>query len=159
MRARPNVDAGTPLPDRLTRLAGTHRARPRDGTFRELRADILPELKSTRRVPVFNTSINGSGRRDGKTHVAANVTGETHGRRRHVPSPARRLRKRPGFRLVVHERRLFLVIEEGRLGFFVTCRGGIDAGHVWVDGMQHTRRISIQRGHAQAPLAGRTNEL
>ena len=51
------------------------------------------------------------------------------------------------------------VIEKGRLGFFMICRGGIDAGQIGFDGMQHTGRISIQRRHSQAALRSRTNEL
>ena len=56
-------------------------------------------------------------------------------------------------------RRIVLIVEQGRLGFFVTHRGGIDAGHMGFHRVQYTRRISVQRGHSQAALTGRTDEL
>ena len=48
---------------------------------------------------------------------------------------------------------------EGRLGVFAIRRGGIDAGHGEIDGVQHARRIAIQQGHTQAALTGRADGL
>ena len=55
--------------------------------------------------------------------------------------------------------RIVLIVEQGRLGFFVTRRRGIDAGHGGFHRVQHTRRISVQRGHSQGALTGRADEL
>ena len=163
MKTRANVDAGTrlPLPDRLPGFAAGSRARPLDGTFRESGPGVFSRQESTGFVSISGSgiSINGGGARDGKAHLAAHETGEAHRRGRHVSPPAYRSRERLPVRLAVCRRHILPVVEEGRPGFPATCRGGIDAGHIGIDRVQHTRRISIQRGHSQAGLAGRADEL
>ena len=148
-----NVDAGTRLllPDRLPGFAAGSRARPFDGTFRESDPGVLSGEKSTGFVSIHDVSSSGSsisinrgGARDGKAHLSP---------------PSSRLRERLPIHLAVRRRRILLVVEEGRLGFPATCRSGVDAGRIGIDRMQHTRRISIQRGISQTALAGRTDEL
>ena len=78
MRARANVDAGAPLPDRSTRLGGARGARPTDGTFRELGPGVLPGLESADSASFSGTLINGGGASDGKARLTANEAGETH---------------------------------------------------------------------------------
>ena len=172
MPARADVDAGRrlPLPDRLPGFAAGGRARPLDGTFRESSPGVLTGQESTGFVSILEVSLSGpgtsihrGGARDRKAHLAAHETEEAHRRGRHVSPPACRLHKRLlPIRLAVRRRRLLLIVlivEEGRLGVLATCRGGIDAGYGGIDGVQHARRITIQRGHAQAALAGRADEL
>ena len=156
---RANVDAGARLPDRLSRLARHRGTRPRDGLFREQGTGVLASLESTSLTPFPGSFIDGRGNGDREAHVAPDEAREAHRRRWHVSTPAGRLGERAILRFTIRERRIFLVVEESRLGPFLARRSGVDAGQAGVDGVQHTRGISVQRRHPEAPLAGRTDEL
>ena len=149
MRPRANVEAGTRLPDRFSRLARHRGTRPRDGLFREQGTGVLASLESTSLTAFPGSFIDGRGNGDRETHVAPDEAGEANGRRRHVSTPAGRLGERALLRFTIRERRIFRVVVER----------GIDSGKAGINGVEHPRRIALQRRHPEAPLAGRTNEL
>ena len=159
MRPRANVDSRAPLPDRLGRFAARRGTRPRDGMLGKGGPDVLANQEPPPLAPLLIASVDGRGSRDREAHIAANTTGEADRRWRHVPPPARRSRMRFIVRLAARGRRFFRVVEEGRLGLFVYCRGGVDTGQAGVYGVKHPRRISIQRRYPQAALSGRSDEL
>ena len=76
-----------------------------------------------------------------------------------MAAPKRRLRQGLLARFAVRVRRIFRVVEAGRLGIFVPRRGGIDAGQAGGDGVQHPRRMPIQWGHPHSASGGRSDEL
>ena len=163
MRPGAYVDGGAALPDRkrfarcARRRSGN--ARPRDGLLRERGPEILADLEPTLLAPLPGARVHGGGGRDREARLTSNEAGEAGGRRRHVPSPARR----PGTRAVVGPAaRIRLVVrfvEEGRLRRFPAFRGGVEAGEAGVDGMQHPRGIAVQRRRPEAPFPGRPDEL
>ena len=159
MRPRADIDAGAPLPDLMAQAAGRRGARPTHGLFREPSPDVLANPKPPFLLPLPGVLVDGCGSGDRQPHVSANEAGEADRRRRNIPTPTGRLGERAILRSPIRRRRLFRVVEEHRLRFLMSCRRGIDAGEPRVDGMQHPRRVSIQRGHPEAPLLGRPDEL
>ena len=162
MRPRTNVDSRTSSPKRLVGLARNGGSRPGDRGFREFGPGVLPSLKSSPLASFFGASIYGSGGRDGKSHVPANVAGESDRRRRHVPAPARRSRERRDIGFRARVRRVFVfvgLVVQVRFRFVTDRRCGIDAGSVGFDRMQHPGRVSVQGGHPHGALTGRTDEL
>ena len=144
-----SVYAGAPVPDSIAGLvACSSGRRPGHGALRKLGPLVQRAKESAPLVTlVVAIMVDGGGWHDGETNIAPNEEREACRGRRDVAAPAGRLRNRLIVRRAVRGRRVILVVEEGFFGFVGPRQSRVYAGTAMFDGMQHSRRISIPRGH------------